>query len=260
MKCLYPLWLAIRVTTWWFVIWETRIPPWLYARIYVSWRRVRREVEVLRGVFERFNARRLIEFGCGIGRHGYLLSKLGFDVLLTDVVDWRFGAPRRLPFATYDVLRGGRLGEFDGAYAMGLLIILDLDGIARALSNMASNVRRNGVLVFDYNFTTYNEPREVTVRARGKTYKALMRWEDVRPIEGGVYYRYRVEVVGEDGRVVGVEDTGYPVYTKESLFKAVERAGLELVEIIWARWDPEKYMYELAREEADSAFIVLRNP
>jgi hypothetical protein len=40
----------------------------------------------------------------------------------------------------------------------------------------------------------------------------------------------------------------------------VERAGLELVEIIWARWDPEKYMYELARGEADSAFIVLRNP
>jgi hypothetical protein len=87
-----------------------------------------------------------------------------------------------------------------------------------------------------------------------------MRWEDVKPIEGGVYYRYRVEVVDEGGRVVGVEDTGYPVYTKESLFKAIERAGLELVEVIWARWNPEKYMYELARREADSAFIVLRNP
>lgn len=214
----------------------------------------------MRGVFERFNARRLVEFGCGIGRHGYLLSRLGFDVLLTDVVDWRFGVARRLPFASYDVLKGGRLGEFEGAYAMGLLIVMDLDGIVRALPNMASNVKRDGVLVFDYNFTTYNEPREVSVRARGRTYKALMRWEDVKPIEGGVYYRYRVEVVDEGGRVVGVEDTGYPVYTKESLFKAIERAGLEIVEVIWARWNPEKYVYELARREADSAFIVLRNP
>jgi len=246
--------------SWWFKIWETRIPPWLYARFYVSWRRVRREVDILRGVFERYNAWRLVEFGCGIGRHGYLLSKLGFKVLLTDVVDWRFGVSRRLPFSLYDVLEGGRLGVFDGAYALGLLILMDSGKMVRALNNMALNVRNGGVLVFDYNFTTYNEPREVTVRARGKTFKALMRWEDVKPVEGGIYYRYRVEVVDEDGRVVGVEDTGYPVYTREAVMKVIGEAGLELVDVKWVRWNPEKYVYEPAEGEADSAFIVLRKP
>ncbi len=175
-------------------------------------------------------------------------------------MDWRFGASRKLPFTLYDVLKGGKLGEFDGAYALGLIIVMDLDSIARALANMASNVKGGGVIVFDYNFTTYNEPREVVVRVRGRTYKALMRWEDVKPIEGGVYYRYRVEVVDENGRIVGVEDTGYPVYTKESIMNVIKRVGLEILEIKWAKWDPEKYMYRPARGEADSAFIVLRNP
>jgi len=241
-------------------VWETRIPPWLYARLFVSWRRVRREVEVLRRVFERFGVRRVVEFGCGVGRHGYMLSKLGFNVLLTDVSDWRFGVARRLPFALYDVLKGGILGEFDGGYAMGLLIVLSLADIPRALENMASNVRRGGVLVFDYNFTTYNEPREVTVKVRGRVYKALLKWDSVEPIEGGVFYRYRIEVVDDRGGIVGVEDTGYPVYSKEAILNAIRKTGLEVADIIWARWDPVKYMYRPSKRESDSAFIVLRKP
>lgn len=61
-------------------MWETRIPSWLYARLFVPWRRVRREVWVLRDIFSKFNVRRVVEFGCGVGRHGYLLSKYGFEV------------------------------------------------------------------------------------------------------------------------------------------------------------------------------------
>jgi len=143
---------------------------------------------------------------------------------------------------------------------MGLMIVFQLNDIVRALENIALNVKSGGVIVFDYNFTTYNEPREVTVRARGRTYKALMKWEDVKPLEGGVFYRYRIEVVDEKGNVVGVEDTGYPVYSKETLMEAIKESGLELIEVRWARWNPEKYMYVLTDKEADSAFITLRKP
>jgi len=130
----------------------------------------------------------------------------------------------------------------------------------RALRNMALNIRSGGVLVVDYNFTTYNEPKEAAVKVRGKTYRAILRWEDVRPIEGGVMYRYRVDVVDEHGNVVGVEDTGYPIYDKEVLFKTLRNSGLERSEVIWVNWDPNKYMYVFTPGEPDSAFIVLRKP
>lgn len=143
---------------------------------------------------------------------------------------------------------------------MGLLIIFDYRSIVRALRNMASNVKSGGILVFDYNFTTYNEPREVVVRARGRVYRSIMRWEDVEPIDGGVMYRYKIEVLDEKGNLVGVEDTGYPVYSRETLLKAIEEAGLELVELRWATWDPERYMYKFLSREADSAFLALRVP
>jgi len=240
--------------------WETNIPPWLYARFYVSWRKVRRDVKVLSEVFTRYGAKRIIEFGCGVGRHGYMLSKLGFEVLLTDIRNWRYGVARRLPFIKFNVLKDSVVGEFDGGYGIGLIAVFKLQDMVRALRNMALNIRSGGVLVVDYNFTTYNEPKETAVKVRGRTYRAILRWEDVRPIEGGVMYRYRVDIVDEHGNVVGVEDTGYPIYDKEVFFKALRNSGLEISEVIWVNWDPNKYMYVFTPGEPDSAFIVLRKP
>ncbi|MDM7275271.1 MAG: class I SAM-dependent methyltransferase [Thermoprotei archaeon] len=241
-------------------IWETGIPPWLYSRLFVSWRRVNREVEVLERVFKKFGAKRLVEFGCGVGRHGYLMSKRGFEVLLTDAVDWRFGAARKLPFREYDVLRGGDIGFFDGGYAMGLIIILTYRDMVKALGNIKRLIVEGGPFVFDYNFTTYNEPREVNVKVRGRNYRALLKRDTVEPVAGGVIYKYRIEVVDNEGNIVGVEDAAYPVYNKEVIMNAIRDSSWDTETIIWAKWNPTKYLYTLSKHESDSAFIVLRKP
>ncbi|MEN2999135.1 MAG: class I SAM-dependent methyltransferase [Acidilobaceae archaeon] len=219
---------------------------------------MRREAELIERAFSELGARRLVELGCGVGRHGYLLAKRGFPVLLTDVKDWRHGAARRLPFAEYDVLKGGELRwEFEGAYAMGVFIVMEYKDIKRAFRNVADLVGRRPFL-FDYNFVVHGEPKEVVVRSRGREFRAVLRREEVREVEGGYRYDYRVEVLDEEGKVIGVEDTGYPVHRKERIFEALEDAGLEVMKIIWASWNREKYMYELTEKEGDSAFILVR--
>ncbi|MCX8195839.1 MAG: hypothetical protein N3F67_02000 [Acidilobaceae archaeon] len=238
-------------------MWETGIPPALFARLYVNWRRVRRETKVASDVFSRMGIRRLVEFGCGVGRHGYLLSKKGFSVLLTDVKDWRYGAARSLPFQEYDVLRGGELKwDFEGGYAFGLFIVLEYKDLLKAFENLGELMGKRPLL-FDYNFIVHPEPKVREVRLRGRKYIALVRREEVIPIDGGFRYNYRIEVMDESGSVVGVEDTGYPVYSKEKVFEAIRRAGLEIAEIMWASWDSEKNEYKFTRKK-DSAFIVVR--
>ncbi|MEM0045505.1 MAG: hypothetical protein QXH02_01490 [Desulfurococcaceae archaeon] len=240
------------------VLWQTGIPRHIYAALYCSWRRVAREVEVLKDIFHRYGARRLIEFGCGIGRHGYLLSKMGFDVVLTDAKDWRYGVAKKLPFAKLDVLDEdvNVNGGFDGGYAINFLTIFKYNDMVKALKNIGRIVG-NRVFVADYNFTLYNEPREVRIKIKGETYRALLDEERAEPIEGGVLYKYRVKVLDSRGKIIGIEEDSYPVYRKEIVFDAIEEAGFKVLEVRWATWDPVDYMYKLVNRESDSAFIVM---
>ncbi|MEM2389994.1 MAG: hypothetical protein QW215_07125 [Ignisphaera sp.] len=240
------------------ILWQTEIPRQIYARLYCSWRRVRREVEILRDVFRKYGARRLIEFGCGLGRHGYLMAREGFDVLLTDVEDWRFGVAKKLPFAKLDILNNSSEvnGVFDGGYAVNFLIIFSYNDMVKALKNIGKVIGR-GIFVADYNFELYNEPREVEVHIGGRIYRAVLESENVTHIDGGVLYGYRIKVVDGMDSVVGVEEASYPVYKKEVVLRAIQEAGFKVLDIIWATWDPVKYMYRLARRESDSAFIVM---
>lgn len=241
-------------------MWSTRIPRKIYARLYAGWKRVRREAEILEALLKRHGAREVVEFGCGVGRHGYLLSKRGFDVLLTDVKDWRHGVARRIRFARYDVLEGGSVGLFDAGYAMGLIILFPFEDMVRALRNIGGSIRRGGVFIFDYNFAAYQDTEQVVVRVNGRSYRAVLKKNIYRKVDGMMLYEYRVEVFDDKMRLVGVEDTSYPVYPRETVLKAVEMAGYELSEIFWASWDPVEYIYRPSEEEADSAFIVARKP
>lgn len=240
------------------VLWQTGIPRHIYAGLYCSWRRVVREVETLRKVFHKYGAKKLIEFGCGLGRHGYLLSRMGFNVVLTDAKDWRYGVAKKLPFMKLDVLDEdvNVNEEFDGGYAINFLTIFKYDDMVKALKNIGKIIG-DGIFVADYNFTLYNEPREMRVKVKGKTYRAVLDEEKVEPIEGGVFYKYRVKILDNCGKVVGVEEDSYPVYRKELVFDAIKEAGFKVLEILWATWDPVSYMYKLVSKESDSAFIVM---
>ncbi|MEM0044412.1 MAG: hypothetical protein QXJ51_06050 [Sulfolobales archaeon] len=237
--------------------WSTEIPKEIYAKLYVPWRRVRVEVSIISRLLKKNNARKVIEFGCGVGRHGYLLSKEGFEILLTDVRDWRIGMARKLPFKYYDILRGGFIDLFEGGYSMATMILFDREKMIKALRNIWENLRIGGVFIFDYNFSTYEEPEKVDVRFDGEIYSALLRKSIYRKIDGGFFYEYRVEVVNSRGELVGVEDASYPIYGKEEIFRILDKTDFEIDEVVWASWDPRKYMYKIlsSEDDADSMFI-----
>lgn len=179
-------------------------------------------------------------------------------MLLTDARDWRYGVARRLPFVKLNVLDdGARVSKkFDGGYGMSFLTIFEYDDMVRALKNIR-NIVDSGIVVLDYNFAVFSEPREMRVRIGGSEYRAMLEWESVRPTDGGVIYEYRVKVVDARGRVVGTEESSYPVYSKDVALRAIRKAGLKVVDIVWVTWDPIEYMYRPESSESDSAFIVL---
>lgn len=240
------------------VLWQTGIPKRIFAKLYCSWKRVKREVKIISEIFHRYNARKLIEFGCGLGRHGYLMAKMGFNVLLTDVKDWRLGVAKLLPFVKLDILNNDIHveGVFDGGYGINFLTIFDHENMVKALNNIGKIIG-NGIFIADYNFTVYNEPKVVEVNVGKKTYRAVLEKEEVETMDGGVLYRYKVKVFDCKGRVVGIEESSYPVYKKEVVFKAIKEADFRILDIVWVRWDPTKYIYKLAEGESDSAFIVM---
>lgn len=238
--------------------WRTGIPKPVYAKLYCSWKRVRREVEFLARIFREHGASELVEFGCGLGRHGYLLNRMGFNVLLTDARDWRYGVARRLPFVKLDVLSDDlRIGrKFDGGYGVNFLTIFEYGDMVKALKNIGRIVG-SGIVVLDYNFAVYGEPREMRARVRGVEYRAILEKESVKPTDGGAVYGYRIKVVDAQDRVVGIEESSYPVYSKDVVLRAIREAGLKVVDMLWVTWDPVEYAYRPSSSESDSAFIVL---
>lgn len=241
------------------LLWQTGIPPRIYAHLYCNWRRVRREVDILSRVFRKYRVRRLIEFGCGPGRHGYLLSRNGFQVLLTDIEDWRYGFARKLPFRELDILGDNveDIGEFDGGYAVNFLVLFGYNDMVKALKNIGK-ILEKGIFIADYNFKLYGEPREIITGIYGKVYKAILEEEEVKPVENGLLYRYVVKVFDDENRVIGVESGSYFAYTEETVLRAISEAGFRVVDVVWVSWDPVRYLYEPRSSRSDSAFIVMK--
>jgi len=238
-------------------VWRSEIPRSIYARLYAGWRRVRREVDIIDSILRRYGVRRIIEFGCGLGRHGYLLSRRGYEVVLSDIYDQRFGVAKRLPFAGYDLLEGGSIGIFDAGYAVGVITLFEYRDIVRVLRNIGDCISGRGVFIFDYNFTSYIDPERIDIRINGRRYTATLERNSYKPLDGGLKYEYIVRVVDEEGRTVGVEEASYPIYNKEKLFRAIEEAGYRVKDIVWVSWDPVEYIYRPSAGEADSAFIAI---
>jgi SAM-dependent methyltransferase len=239
-------------------MWRSEISRSIYARLYAGWKRVRREVDIIDSILRRAGARRVIEFGCGLGRHSYLLSRRGYEVVLSDIADQRFGVARKLPFVRYDLLAGGSIGSFDAGYAVGVITLFEYRDIVRILRNIWDNIAEDGIFIFDYNFTSYRDPEKVEIRVNGRRYTAILEKGVYKPHNGGLVYEYIVRVIDEKGRVVGVEEASYPIYPRDKIFRAIKEAGYSIHEIVWVSWDPIEYIYKPASEDADSAFIAIK--
>ncbi|MGC9010159.1 MAG: class I SAM-dependent methyltransferase [Sulfolobales archaeon] len=239
------------------IVWQTHIPRGLYAKLYTPWRRVNFEVNLLAKIFNKYGARKIVEFGCGIGRHGYALWKKGFDVLLTDVFDWRYGVARKLPFKEYDLLRGGHIGVFDAGYSMNVIILFDPVKIIKVLNNVKENIKRGGIFVFDYNYKLYEEPTDFLIKHGRRVYRVILRKNIYEKKNDHVVYSYRTEIFNGDSRLVGFEEASYPIYSREDIEKSIVKAGYRIIETIDLVWDPIKYMYrENISGELDSVLYI----
>lgn len=239
------------------IVWQTHIPRGIYAKLYTPWRRVNFEAKLLTEIFNRYGAKKVIEFGCGVGRHGYLLWKKGFDVLLTDVVDWRYGVAKKLPFKEYDVLRGGFVGVFDAGFAINMIILFEPEKIIKVLSNIKANIRRGGIFVFDYNYRLYEEPSDFLVKYRKKIFRVVLKKNLYEKKNNHVVYSYRTEIFDGDSRLIGFEEASYPIYSREDIERSIEKAGYRILETIDLVWDPIKYMYrENSSGELDSILYI----
>ena len=133
---------------------------------------------------------RLLELGCGSGRDAAFLLSKGFDVLITDgssnILDYALQIHPELE-PRHRLLRlpepfpfGGE--EFDGVYAIGVFMHLDLSGYASSLKEIWRVLKKGGRFFFSvphYRDDLIEQERD----DRGRLYTALSEQDWIKECE-----------------------------------------------------------------------------
>ena len=132
---------------------------WRYAQVEYAGERTRREVDYLAGVLSTAPGQRVLDIGCGPGRHAVALAAAGFDVIGVDVSAWAVAAARQASadagvvarFEEADVLTSDLpSGEIDAAIAVQSFGWgSDADQL-RMLKAVRRHLVPGGVLVLDF--------------------------------------------------------------------------------------------------------------
>ena len=219
---------------------------WRYARDEYGSGRTEREVDYLQRVLTDAPGARVLDVGCGTGRHAVPLSRAGFDVVGLDVSEWAVGEARKAAadagssarFEMVDVLAEAELpvGDLDAVYAIQSFGWgTDADQL-----NLLKRLRRHlvpgGLLILDYSgapwlFANYKERSEE--EAGGATFTFVRNYDAFAG-------RSRGEVVisraGEDA--VRLRDD-VRLYTAAEVVALVREAGFA-VERVDAEFEMDK--------------------
>ena len=179
---------------------------------------------------------RVLDLGCGIGRHGNALAALGYDVLGIDrsepAIRWaREVAPPRAEYRVHDLLRVDQLeGPFDVILSLWQSFGFgDEDENLRLLQAVGSQLRQGGRFLLDvYNARALDQlPASEITERNGRT---------IRTTRRRAGSRFHVEIRYDD--TVDVDRFDWHVYSQEELTETAESAGLGLV-LACAWFDPD---------------------
>lgn len=124
--------------------------------------------------WRRENRRRLLDLGCGLGRHSIFFSEKGFDVSACDLSEcgvehlrsWQKENGVSFPTAVCDMKKlPYEDGSFDCIYAYHVLSHADTEGFKQTLSEVHRVLRAGGEIFFDlcskdsWSFTRSGYPR-----------------------------------------------------------------------------------------------------
>jgi SAM-dependent methyltransferase len=180
----------------------------------------------------------LLDVACGTGlsfipmlRRGWAVTACDISAEMLDIARSKVG--NLVTFAKADMRELPVFGSFDLVWALNdalnyLLSRVELDA---ALAGMSSNLKPEGILLFDVNTlvtyrTFFANEVEVKVKGRHLVWSGRARPEAVEP--GGIA-EARFEAIGEAESVHVHRQRHFP---EEEVLEAIESAGLKAVEIL----------------------------
>lgn len=172
---------------------------WTYAAAEYTERRTAAEVGYLADVLaEHAPGRRVLDLGCGVGRHAVELARRGFEVVGLDVSAWALEQARAaartagvtIQLHRVDLLRGRDwpVGEVDAAICVQAFGWGSEHDQARMLRTIRSVLRPDGVLLLDHSNASAilraYQP-ESLVEVAGSTFHFLRRYNALTGRSGG---------------------------------------------------------------------------
>ena len=218
---------------------------WVYAGAEYTAERTAAELDYLAAVLADAPGRRVLDIGCGLGRHAIGLARRGFDVTGVDVSQWALsraaeaaeaaGVPVRFerldalaswPAAPTAPTAPAPLGQVDAvvcvqAFGWGT----DADQL-RMLRSMLAVLAPGGLLVLDHSNVSaimrMYSPRTV-VDVEGHTFEFLRSYDQLTGRSGGV-----LRVRRPDGRTVESPDD-VRLYQPPEVGNLLRAAGFEVL-------------------------------
>ncbi len=172
---------------------------WTYAADEYTEHRTAAEVDYLANVLaEHSPGRRVLDLGCGIGRHAVGLAQRGFEVIGLDVSDWALQRARAaartasvmVELHRADLLRDRdwRVGKVDAAICVQAFGWGSDDDQSRMLRIIRSVLRPEGLLVLDHSNVSAilraYQPQSL-VEVHGTTFHFRRRYDAVTGRSGG---------------------------------------------------------------------------